>query len=220
MLKKMSLSPITVKKRSKKYPATLRESAATADIQQIWMIGNREILNRSLLGFFCSAKCPGDVILRTYDVARALRDGGVPVIGGFHSPMEKECLDLLLRGKQPIVICPARGIQRMRIPAAWRTPIEENRLLIASPFEEKYSRATVSLVEQRNKFCAALACDLFVTHAGVGSKTERFCLEQLEAQTKVYMLLSESNDKELAKNGAKYVTIERLLKYVRKHGQP
>lgn len=215
----MSLSSIAVKKRSKKYPASLRESAATADIQQIWMIGNREILNHSLLGFFCSAKCPGDVILRTYDVARALRDGGVPVIGGFHSPMEKECLDLLLRGKQPIVICPARSVQRMRIPAAWRTAIEENRLLIASPFEEKYSRVTVPLAEQRNRFCTALARELLVTHAGVGSKTERFCLEQLEAGTTVYMLLAESNDKQLANNGVKYVTIERLLKQFGKHGQ-
>ena len=108
----------------------------------------------------------------------------------------------------------------MRIPAAWRTAIDENRLLIASPFEEKYSRATVSLAEQRTKFCAALARELFVTHAGAGSKTERFCLEQLEAGTTLYMLLSDSNDKELAKNGAKYVTIKRLLKHVGKHGQP
>lgn len=216
----MSLLPYTLTKRSKKYPASLRREAATADIQQIWMIGNREILNHSLLGFFCSAKCPGDVILRTYDVARALRDGGVPVIGGFHSPMEKECLDLLLRGKQPIVICPARGIQRMRIPAAWRTAIEENRLLIASPFEEKYSRATVPLAEQRNRFCAALAHELFVTHAGAGSKTERFCLEQLGLGTTVYVLRAESNDKQLAKDGAKYVTIEGLLKHAAHNQHP
>ena len=66
-----------------------------------------KILERRLLGLFCSTKCPGDAILQTYDLVRALRDAGVAVIGGFHSPMEKECLDLLLRGNQPIVICPA-----------------------------------------------------------------------------------------------------------------
>jgi hypothetical protein len=54
-----------------------------------------------------------------------LRGAGIPIIGGFHSPMEKECLDLLLRGQQPIVICPARSIQGMRIcgfpqPGDWR----------------------------------------------------------------------------------------------------
>jgi hypothetical protein len=34
--------------------------------------------------------------LKTYDLARDLRDADVPVIGGFHTPMEKECLRLLL----------------------------------------------------------------------------------------------------------------------------
>jgi hypothetical protein len=37
--------------------------------------------------------------------------------------MEKECLELLLRGMQSVVICPARGIERMRLPSAWRTPL-------------------------------------------------------------------------------------------------
>jgi predicted AAA+ superfamily ATPase len=46
-------------------------------------------------------------VLRTF--ALALREAGIPVIGGFHAPMEKECLDLLLRGTQPVVICPARS---------------------------------------------------------------------------------------------------------------
>lgn len=49
-----------------------------------------------MLVLSCSIKCPGNVILKTYDLAGALCDAGVPVIGGFHAPMEKECLDILL----------------------------------------------------------------------------------------------------------------------------
>ena len=132
-----------------------------------------------LLGFFCSTKCPGDAILQTYDLVRALRDAGVAVIGGFHSPMEKECLDLLLRGNQPIVICPARSIERMRFPAAWRKPLVEDRLLVLSPFGAKHQRATTDLAESRNRFIAALADEIFVAYAATGSKTERFCRELL-----------------------------------------
>jgi len=33
------------------------------------------------------------------------------VVSGFHALMEKECLDLLLRGTQPIVICPLASIE-------------------------------------------------------------------------------------------------------------
>ena len=59
---------------------------------------------------FCSARCPGEAILRAYDQAAHWRDTGRAVIGGFHSPMEKECLRILLRGPQPVIVCPARGL--------------------------------------------------------------------------------------------------------------
>lgn len=99
----------------------------------IWAIGNLEILDKRLVGFFCSVKCPGEVILRVYDLARNLRDAGVVVIGGFHYPLEKDCLDLLMRGTKPIVICPARSIENMRIPSAWKKRLTQGRLLILSP---------------------------------------------------------------------------------------
>ena len=72
--------------------------------------GNLRLLDQPLTAFFCSARCPWDLILKTYDLASAMREAGVPVIGGFQTPMEKECLRLLLRGSQPVVICPARSI--------------------------------------------------------------------------------------------------------------
>jgi predicted Rossmann fold nucleotide-binding protein DprA/Smf involved in DNA uptake len=81
------------------FPVALRNGALVTSCPRIWAIGNLDILKTPLLGFFCSTKCPGNVIVHTYDLARALRDAGVPVICGFHSPMEKECLDLLLRGQ-------------------------------------------------------------------------------------------------------------------------
>ncbi len=69
--------------------------------------GNLHLLEEPLTAFFCSARCAGDLILKTYDLARSMRDAGVAVIGGFQIPMERECLRLLLRGTQPVVICPA-----------------------------------------------------------------------------------------------------------------
>jgi len=59
---------------------------------------------------FCSRKYPGNLILKAYDLARSLRDAGTTVISGFHTPVEKECLRILLRGAQPLIICPARSI--------------------------------------------------------------------------------------------------------------
>jgi hypothetical protein len=56
----------------------------------IQAVGKLDILKRKKLAFFCSIKCPGDLILKTYDLARDLQNAGVAVAGGFHSPMEKQ----------------------------------------------------------------------------------------------------------------------------------
>lgn len=43
-------------------------------------IGGRAILRLPLIAFFCSNHYPGDIILKSYDLARVMRDAGVPVI--------------------------------------------------------------------------------------------------------------------------------------------
>jgi predicted Rossmann fold nucleotide-binding protein DprA/Smf involved in DNA uptake len=167
------------------FPGALRQSGQVA---RIWAIGNTAILREPLVGIVCSERCPGDVILQTYDLARALRDAGVPLIGGFHSPMERECLDLLLRGKQPVVVCPARGIEAIRVPPAWKTAVSGRRLLILSPFEPKRRRATSELAEERNRFVAQLAHSMFVPHAAAGGKIERLSFDLLRAGRRVFTI--------------------------------
>src|SRR5438094_1327940 len=100
----MSIELKLLAPESSEYPAALRSGPADLALRPISAIGSVSLLRQRLLGFFCSARCPGAAILQTYDLARALRDAGIPVIGGFHSPMEKECLALLLRGTQPLVV--------------------------------------------------------------------------------------------------------------------
>ena len=157
------------------YPADLERFLGAAAPPSVAALGNLDILSREKLAIFCSVKCPGDLILQTYDLACRLRDDGVTVIGGFHSPMEQECLRLLLRGRQPIIICPARSIEAMRLPFDWRQPLADGRLLILSPFEAKHRRVTADLAERRNEFVAALADRIFIAHAAPGGRTERFC---------------------------------------------
>jgi len=172
-------------------------------------LGNLDILRQKKLALFCSVKCPGNLILQTYDLARALRDEGVTIIGGFHSPMEKECLTLLLRGMQPIIICPARSIERMRTPSEWKAPLAEGRLLLLSPFAEKMRRATVDLARKRNELVAALADEVFVAHAAPGSKTEHFCHDVL-SWGKPLMTLESDENAGLIARGARPVQPENV----------
>ena len=173
-------------------PEFLKGKVSNDLFPKICAIGNLNILEQQLLGFYCSVKCPGAIILKTYDLIRDLRNAGVTVISGFHSPIEKDCLDLLIRGKQPIVICPARGIETMRIPKSWRVPIEENRLLILSPIENKHRRPTGALAEHRNRFVEMLADKILVAYAANKSKTMKL-LSKVSTQGKVVYTLYNKN---------------------------
>jgi len=151
-----------------------------SDQRQVSVIGNLGIPDdHKTTAFFCSTKCPGDLILKTYDLAQAWRDKGEAIIGGFHTPMEKEVLPILFKGTQPVVICPARGIGNIRLPAEWKAGIDAKRLLILSPFEDKEKRPTAALAEERNRFVAAVADRLFIAYAHLGGKTEALAREAL-----------------------------------------
>lgn len=191
------------------YPAALKTRLGTKRLPRIAALGNRDHLALPLLGFFCSAKCPGNLILDTYDLARALRDAGIPVIGGFHSPMERECLDLLLRGKQPVVVCPARSIHRMRVPPTWKPALEAGRLLVLSPFPKSCPSPKAELAVRRNQFVAALSDTIFVVHAAVGSKTEQLCRELLGNKRRLLAFDREDN-RHLLSLGAVGVTVEQI----------
>src|SRR5436190_24382197 len=115
---------------SPRYPTTVLRAFSSRGAPFIAAHGNLDLLRQPALALFCSIRCPGRLILRTYDLAVALREAGVPVISGFHSPMERECFALLLRGRQPLIACPARSIEGMRLPAEWRQPVEAGRLLV------------------------------------------------------------------------------------------
>jgi len=202
--------PAALNPRDPDFPGILRKVAEGAGFSRFWAIGDVKVLDKQLLGLLCSIRCPGWVIVQTYDLARALREAGVPVIGGFHSPMEKECLDFLLRGKQPVVVCPARSITNMRMPSAWQKACDEGRLLILSPFAPKHGRISALLAEKRNRFVSLLTDRFFVPYAAHGSKTEQICLDLLKTGKKVYTFKSEK-ESGIVKSGAMFVALDRFV---------
>lgn len=156
--------------------------------------GNPELLRLRPLGLFCSARCPGTLILQAYDAAQALRDAGISVVSGFHSPIEKDCLDLLLRGSQPVVICLARSPAGFRVPSAWRQGIDNGRVLLVSNFPDNVRRITAASAQTRNELAAHLASAIFVIHAGPNSHTLALCERQLAAGKPVFALASPHNE--------------------------
>ena len=160
------------------------------------------MLTGPLLGFFCSIRVPGPAILETYDLARALRGTNVTVVGGFQSPMEREFLDILLRGTASVVVCPARGIGTMRIPKSWRPPLTAGRLLILSFFPATVRRPTAALAAKRNAHVATLADRLLIPHAEPGGKIAGLCAAALTRGQPVFTLDTPDNAHLIARGAA------------------
>lgn len=165
--------PIELSPSDARYPSRLAVRLGHDAPAQFFALGNLDLLSLPKTALFCSARCPGHVLLATYDQATRWRDEGRCVISGFHSPVEKECLRILLRGKQPLVICPARSLEGMRLPAAWKPALAEGRLLLLSRFGAGHGRATAALAARRNEFVAALADEAFIGYITPGGQTAR-----------------------------------------------
>ena len=183
---------VTLDSTDSRYPITLKKYLRDDTPVSIAALGDLNILQRKTLALFSSIKCPGNLVLKTYDLAQRLRQQSVTVIGGFHSPMEKETLAILLRGKQPVVICPARNIGAKMV-RDYSQLIEQGRVLILSPFDETQSRITSETSFTRNRFVAALADAVFVTHADANGKLAELCREVIAWNKKVHSFADEAN---------------------------
>lgn len=187
------------------YPAALRERLGDDAPSCLYAMGEVAILRHRLLGLVCSIQCPGSIVIKTLEAIRALRDAGVTVVGGFHSPMEKECLDILLRGNQPVILCAAKGLVGLRLGQMPRQAMKDGRLLIVSQFAANIRRTTPVRAMQRNDLVAALADALWVPHAAPGGKTWATVHAAIDRGQALFTFDDESN-KTILDGGARLLS--------------
>jgi len=182
---------------------------------------NPAAINR--IALLCSSRCPGTVIVHGLDVAIALKDAPISIVSGFQSPLEKESLKFLLKGSVNLVVCPARSAIGMRIPAAWKKPMADGRLIIRSFIDETASakpgsttkptngprRPTIDLAERRNCFVASISDAVLILHASAGGKLDRLAAELLDEGKQIWTLDDPANDN-LLKKGVLTLTPDRL----------
>jgi|SRR5665213_1714211 len=144
--------------------------------------GSPSTLTKPMTAFLCSKETPGATILKAFDQAAAWRDAGACVISGFHSPLEQQCLDILLRGKQPVIMALARGLGTLRLPTPQRKALDDGRLTIISQFPESETRTTKETAHQRNRFIAALADEVVFAYIAPGGSLSLLSREVVDWQ--------------------------------------
>ncbi len=156
---------------------------------------------RAPVAFFCSRACPGDIILKAQDWANAQGAVSAPVIGGFHTPIERDVLRILLRGGAPVTIVLARAVQGYRAPPAIKAAVAAGMARIVSPFPLTQTRTTAVTAEARNRHILTLCEHVLIAHAAPGGKTEALANEAA-SRGLILQTVSSSNNANLIALGA------------------
>lgn len=138
-------------------------------------IGNMRLLELHKVAFLCSRNYPQCVAEKARRWADEQREIGACVISGYHSPIEKEVLGILLQGTQPVVIALAKGL--LKLDPEWGAHVEAGRLLIITRYADSVSHACEEKCFQRNRMMVELAQEVVIAHAAPGGKLETLCRE-------------------------------------------
>ena len=133
--------------------------------RRLWLHGSAALLKHRLNALLCSKACPGAKIIEAMDLAQAWRAEKRAVVSGFHTAVEKQCLRIFLGGPQPIIVCPARGLDPFQLPTEWRPKFDRKELLVVSPFDSSVSRPTKETCEIRNRLVFDLATEHTIIYA-------------------------------------------------------
>ena len=118
---------------------------------------NKDLLDRPLVAFFASRNASPEALELATRWAQEVAQTGKIVISGFHSPIERAVLDVLLTNGCSVVVTLGRSLYR-KIPAHLQVAHDENRLLFVS--FRNYSRHSYCNSQIRNWATANLADEL------------------------------------------------------------
>ncbi len=133
--------------------------------------------------------------------------------------MERECLDILLRGSQPVIMCAAKRLRGLRLGVAGRKAVREGRLLAISPFGDTVKRSTAAQAIQRNELVAALADAVLVPYAAPGGKAESTAQNILTRRQPLFTFPDENNA-HLLHAGAEGYELARVESAITPDGTP
>lgn len=123
-------------------------------------LGNTSLLDLRKIGYFASGTIASLSVLPTLDwAAEVARRDDVAIVSGFHSKMEREVLDFLLRGKCGIICVLARSIYK-KIPDKYREAYDEGRVLFIAPVKTSATMTSRHLCQQRNEYAASISDEL------------------------------------------------------------
>ena len=143
-------------------------------------LGNTSLLERKKIGYFASGTIDSQSVLPTLDwAAEVAKRDEVAIVSGFHSKMEREVLDILLKGQCNIICVLARPIYKI-IPNKYRNAYSQDRVLFISHNTAKSTMTSRYLCQKRNEYIALISDEL--VFSSLSPESSLFSLTHFKTQ--------------------------------------
>lgn len=153
-------------------------------------VGDMALLEQPLTAFFASRRCSGRAIRAAMDWAVVQARMKMPLIGGFHSPLEQSVLEVMLAAHAPVVIVIARKLESAQLPTEWLDAAQTGTVAVVS-MEDTMQRLTAEHAIRRNHWIACHAAHIVVAEASPDGNLAS-CLAQWKIERmRVSILLGE-----------------------------
>jgi predicted Rossmann fold nucleotide-binding protein DprA/Smf involved in DNA uptake len=177
---------------------------------RLWGVGDAALLNCPLLGIVSARQVDSDLAAKTAPLLEQLASlKDLAFIGGWHSPMEKEVLQILLQQEAKIVLCIAKSLDRFIPSIAIETRITEGKGLILTHCGPNAKRITRNASLRRNELIAELTKALLIVSAPEGSASLTLAESALR-RGKPVLTLEHPINKELLADGALPATLDNF----------
>ena len=152
-------------------PANLK-SFFGGKVETLWSLGDSSILSRRLLGIVSARQTDSDLALKSSQLLKQLAlPKQAAFIGGWHSPLEKEALKVVLAAAVPLVFCIPKALDRFVMSVDMENRVNDRQVLLLTHCSPKAKRITRNASIRRNQMVADLAGALLVLSAPAGSSS-------------------------------------------------
>jgi predicted Rossmann fold nucleotide-binding protein DprA/Smf involved in DNA uptake len=165
--------------------------------KEVFYAGDLDIIKKyPVIGVLASGKAPGTVVWDSYHFFYALRDAGVTIAGGWHSPLEKGILDALIEGKVNVAFFAAKGLKGRGFHQKFKLLDKASRGLMISPFPDSVTKINgTERPRLRNELLAAISDVLLIPYIKPGGKLFHMLNAESAFLNKAFVLNHSENDK-------------------------
>ena len=165
--------------------------------QSVFYTGSLDIIKKyPVIGVLASGKAPGTVVWESYQLFYALRDAGVTIAGGWHSPLEKGILDALIEGKVNVAFFAAKGLKGRGFQQKFKLFDRTSRGLMISPFPDSVTKIDGTEGPRlRNQLLAAISDVLLIPYIKPKGKLFHMLNAESAFLNKAFVLNHSENDK-------------------------